>query len=380
TSSTGWSPPGPLPEAAPGRCRILLRRSCSGIARRRLPRSRTGCSTDSASPRPCAGTPSGADAWRSSPTGRGAAPPRRPAAPSRPPCGRSRREPAPPATRSSPMRAFATSQSPFGWAPAPSAPRSLVIPCTPPERPLGVWTTSLGRQEALPCLHPSRDLGLEALLGRLVETSTRELVGKVLLIRDPSFLRMSVLVARTVAKALHERGRSVANDQRRRQAAAALALVHGVAEPLVDGVALGRRREIDRALSERQLAFGSAELVVGLEGRHRQRQSLRIGVADVLAGEANQAAGHVERILAGRQHARQPVEAGVRVGVAQRLVERRDQVVVLLARPVVAQVLARQRVAHIFGRHPRTAAFGGAGLRRRRRDLERIERASRVSV
>ena len=62
-----------------------------------------------------------------------------------------------------------------------------------------------------------------------------------------------------------------------------------------------------------------------------------VGVADVLGGEPDQPPRDVQRILAGLDHPREPVDAGVRIAVAQRLVERRDQVVVLLARLVVEQ-------------------------------------------
>lgn len=49
----------------------------------------------------------------------------------------------------------------------------------------------------------------------------------------------------------------------------------------------------------------------------------------VLAGEADQPASHVERILAALQHAAQPVEGRVLVGAPHGLVQRRDAVVML---------------------------------------------------
>ena len=69
----------------------------------------------------------------------------------------------------------------------------------------------------------------------------------------------------------------------------------------------------------------------------------------------------------------------MRVGVAQRLVERRDQVVVLLPRAVVAQVAARQGLFHRVHRDERRP-----GLRYRahrgRGQLERVERTAGVSI
>ena len=62
-----------------------------------------------------------------------------------------------------------------------------------------------------------------------------------------------------------------------------------------------------------------------------------IGVADVLRREANQAPRDVERVLAGLEHPRYPVDGRVRIAVAHRFVQRRDEVVVLLATLVVEQ-------------------------------------------
>ena len=57
--------------------------------------------------------------------------------------------------------------------------------------------------------------------------------------------------------------------------------------------------------------------------RPRQRQRLRIGVADVLAGEDHHPARDEARVLAGLEHARQPVERGVGVAAAHGLDEAR---------------------------------------------------------
>jgi hypothetical protein len=65
--------------------------------------------------------------------------------------------------------------------------------------------------------------------------------------------------------------------------------------------------------------------------RRRHDQRLGIGVADVLRREPHQSARDVERILAGFEHARHPVDRGVGIAVAHRLVQRGDEVVVLLA-------------------------------------------------
>ena len=81
----------------------------------------------------------------------------------------------------------------------------------------------------------------------------------------------------------------------------------------VERVALGRGGEVDDGLREGEVAFGHADEVDALAGGDGDAQRLRVGEADVLGGEADQAPRDVERILAGFEHAREPVERGVRV-------------------------------------------------------------------
>jgi hypothetical protein len=54
------------------------------------------------------------------------------------------------------------------------------------------------------------------------------------------------------------------------------------------GVRFGRASQVGHGLAERQLAFGQPDELAGLHRRHGQRQRLRIGVADVLAGQDHQ--------------------------------------------------------------------------------------------
>ena len=116
----------------------------------------------------------------------------------------------------------------------------------------------------------------------------------------------------------------------------------------------------------------------GLLGGHGHHQGLRVGHAHVLGGEADQAPRDVERVLARLQHARQPVQARVRVGVADRLVERADDVVVLLAGPVVQERLAREGLLHGREVHaPRPVFLRG---RVGHRHLQDVERGARVAV
>ena len=117
------------------------------------------------------------------------------------------------------------------------------------------------------------------------------------LIGDAARLVVRVAVVGAVAELLHERRRRVADHERRRQAAAPLDLLARLPEPEVHRVALGRGGQVHGALGDRQLALRRAELVVRLERRDRDRERLRVGIADVLAGEADETARNVERVL-----------------------------------------------------------------------------------
>jgi hypothetical protein len=75
----------------------------------------------------------------------------------------------------------------------------------------------------------------------------------------------------------------------------------------------------------------------GVAGGHTQRERVRFGEADVFDRHADYAAGDVERIFSGFEHASEPVEGGVGIAVANRFVQRGDDVVMLFAAFVVEQ-------------------------------------------
>ena len=105
----------------------------------------------------------------------------------------------------------------------------------------------------------------------------------------------------------------------------------------VDGVALGGRRQVDGRLRQRRVSLGHTDEVGRILGGHGHRQRLWVGIADVFRRESNETTGDVERIFAGLEHARDPVDSRIRIAVAHRFVERGDQVVVLFAALVVEQ-------------------------------------------
>src|SRR5437016_14307959 len=92
------------------------------------------------------------------------------------------------------------------------------------------------------------------------------------------------------------------------------------------------------------MTFGRAEEIEGVLGGERDGESAGFGEADVFAGHADYAAREIERVFAGFEHAREPVESGVGIGIADRFVQCGDEVVMFLARLVVAQEFPLEHV------------------------------------
>ena len=105
------------------------------------------------------------------------------------------------------------------------------------------------------------------------------------------------------------------------------------------------------------MAFRRAEEIESVLRGEGDGERGRFGEADVFAGHAHHAAREVERVFAGFEHAREPVEGRVGIGVAHGLVQRGDEVVVLFAGFVVAQELSLQDVFEEFGREDLGAFF-----------------------
>ena len=111
----------------------------------------------------------------------------------------------------------------------------------------------------------------------------------------------------------------------------------------------------------------------GLLGRHRDLQRLRIGKPDVLGGRDDEPAGDEQRILAGLEHASQPVDGGIGIAAANALDERRHDVVVLVAGAVVQEMPLLQGALDV-------ADLDGAFARQGGRRLEAVEGNARVAA
>ena len=154
--------------------------------------------------------------------------------------------------------------------------------------------------------------------------------------------------------------------------ARSLGVLHGAAVGVADGVRLGRGRQVDRGLGEREEPLRHADEVDGLLGGDGDLERLRVGEPDVLGGEDDEAAGDEERVLAALEHAGEPVERGVGVGAAEGLDEGGDDVVVPVAGAVVERGAVLERLFDV-GR--RSTSRDAVGVRRRRLggELERVQ-------
>ena len=84
----------------------------------------------------------------------------------------------------------------------------------------------------------------------------------------------------------------------------------------VKRIGFRRQCQVHGSLGQRQIALRHADEIHCVARRHAQRQRLRVCQADVFHCHAHQPPGNVQRIFAGLQHARQPVQRRIGIAVA----------------------------------------------------------------
>src|SRR2546428_310015 len=151
-----------------------------------------------------------------------------------------------------------------------------------------------------------------------------------------------------------------------------------LAEAALERIGLRGERAVHGRLGERVVRLRQADEVRRLLRRARDHERLRIGEAHVLAGEDDDAPRDEHGVLSSVDHPHEPVESGVGVGATHALDEGADRVVVLVARAVVEQRSALERLADLLEPHRPLAV----GPRRGRigRKLERVQGDARVAV
>lgn len=89
----------------------------------------------------------------------------------------------------------------------------------------------------------------------------------------------------------------------------------------VTGVALGRDSQINHCLGESQFALRRSQPLERRGGVVGNLHGTRVGQADIFPGHAHDTTGQVTRIGTTVEHARQPVEGGIRIGTPHRLMQ-----------------------------------------------------------
>ena len=148
----------------------------------------------------------------------------------------------------------------------------------------------------------------------------------------------------------------------------------GRAERRDDAVALRREREMDHRVREVDRDFRQPDVLDGPGGRVGNEEGLRIGEADVLTREDDEPARDEPRILTRFEHPREPVQARVGIGAANRLDESGDDVVMLVV--AVAHAAQRERGLRVGQRDGGAVGLDG----QRVRDFEHREQVPGVAL
>src|SRR5437016_14127797 len=96
------------------------------------------------------------------------------------------------------------------------------------------------------------------------------------------------------------------------------------------------------------MAFGGAKEIKGVLGSKADGGRAGFRETDVFAGHADNATREIQRIIAGLEHTREPVESGVGIGIANGFVQCGNEVEVLLAGFVIAKEFPLQHVFEKF--------------------------------
>ena len=176
---------------------------------------------------------------------------------------------------------------------------------------------------------------------------------------------VSVFVAFAIADIFHETSDGVAEMEWNGIGLGFADIFEDLTVGGVDGVGFGGEGKIDDGLREGQVAFGRAEKIEGVAGGEGDGESAGFGEADIFAGHADDAAGEIETVFAAFDHANEPIERGIGIGVADGFVEGGDEIVVLFAGFIVTEEFALEDIFEEFAGDAADAGgiAGGGGIR-----------------
>ena len=125
------------------------------------------------------------------------------------------------------------------------------------------------------------------------------------------------------------------------------------------------------------IALRHTEVVACLVNIDGHRKRIGIRNTDIFARKTNHASCDIQRIVPALKHAKRPIHGSVGIGIAHRLVERGNQIVMLLAALVVEKRFAADTLCNLLVRNRDAVRADGSV---QNRHLKRVERRARIPV
>lgn len=122
------------------------------------------------------------------------------------------------------------------------------------------------------------------------------------------------------------------------------------AQRIVDLTTFGRSGQVNSRLCDNTIGFGHSDQLNGIECGQCNANCMWIGQANVFAGRSHQTTADVSGIFPACHHSRAPIQCRILVGCANRFVQRRNHIVMLVSLTVVQHVRPlwkRERKYHI---------------------------------
>ena len=164
----------------------------------------------------------------------------------------------------------------------------------------------------------------------MVITRPWHIIGKAILSRKPVGVIMVIDIIGAIAKIFHHFCRGIQNMRRWRQRPGLRGCGGGLLKTPIGRIRFWRGRQINHQTGDGQIPLGTAKAFIGLPCGQCPRHRLGFGKPDIFGRKPGQTPQNIMRILATGQHPAQPIQPGIRIRGAQRLMQRRHQIIMLI--------------------------------------------------
>ena len=188
---------------------------------------------------------------------------------------------------------------------------------------------------------------------------------------------VGILISFPVMKLFHQPGGGIAQPQRHRLRPSLLYIRLAFLTGTVQSVGFWRKGKISHSMDQIHITLRHPVEMACLVSRHRHLQRLAVRNSHIFAGETDQAARNIQRILSALQHPHQPVDRGIGIAVPHGFVECRDEIIVLFPIFIIQKGLSGNALLHHRVGDP---DFFRGDLTVHHRHLQGVERRSGVSV